>query len=107
MSDKYDKAIEILSDDPEQINKAWDYYLSHPAGCLFDLVPGIGVCLTQIRGGLGKTDHPLAIRVMNDVRIPANEKDITPTMLPVFAEYQREFDLLREAEKLVKNDEQI
>ncbi len=103
MTDKYDKAIEILSDDPGQIKQAWQNIASHPAGCLFNMVPGIHACLTQIKKGLGKADHPLAIRVRGDERIPANEKDITIEMLPMFAEYQREFDLLREAE----NDEQI
>ncbi len=104
MSDKYDAAIKLLQEDPSEITKAWGYFRSHPAGCLFATVPGIGVCLTQIRKGMGrvdgpfeswKSDHALTQRIEGDERIPANEDEITVDMLPMFAEYQREFEPLR------------
>lgn len=91
MTDKYDEAIEILTKDPGQIRIAWANYSDHPAGCLFDLVPEVGMCLTEIRD-FGDAGTDLEQEILDDERIPEDRDDITPEDLPVFAEWQRKID---------------
>lgn len=102
--DKYDKAIEYLTEHPEEIKKAWGYCSTHEAGCLFDYAGskfGCG-CLTLVRDSFlfpQKYHVPFVAQtpelteaIGRDERIPYSENDITLDHLPVFAEWQRKLD---------------
>lgn len=114
--DKYDEAIEYLTEHPEKIYDAWSMSeaLDSPtghAGCLFnfagqqtdcaDTDDGIVDCgcLTQIRGGggfaafrSGEIDPALSEEIAFDTRIPESGCSIRVEHLPVFAEWQRRLD---------------
>jgi hypothetical protein len=52
-------------------------------------------CLTQIKSGIYKSQsEEMTVKIMADDRIPIDFKKITIKSLPVFAEYQRQFDVL-------------
>ena len=96
--DKYDEAIEYLTENPIEIADAWGGPSKYPAGCLFNFC-GIDDsshtygCLTQVRAGIMKAQTPeLTAEIAADNRIPVHEYDITPADLPVFAEWQRRLD---------------
>jgi len=91
--DKYDDAIDYLTEIPEEIYKAWEY-THHPAHCLFlfarqhdttgipreqwDRYFDCG-CLTMIRNNAqykAFTDD-LTTAIHNDARIPVRPGDIT------------------------------
>jgi len=103
MPDKYDEAIAYLTDNPDQIQKAWNDPLYEKGGCLFlnagkDIIPhftprlGCG-CLTQIRSGFYEAEtEDLTREIRNDIRIPKHGKDITVDHLPVFAGWRRRID---------------
>ena len=95
MRDKYDEAIEYLTDNPDIIHRAWGEASTHPQGCLFGYV-GTGGCLTMIRNGWrGDEQHPeLTVMIRADERIPTSGGDIVPADLPVFAEWQRKIDVI-------------
>lgn len=98
--DKYDKAIEYFTENPEQISKVWVDPLMHESGCLFAFTDrgvnnnsGHG-CLTMIRM---KFPYKCGIpefteQIRNDVRIPTDDRGINLGNLHVFAEWQRKID---------------
>lgn len=99
--DKYAKAIEHLTEHPDQINDAWNHPNNHVAGCLFDYADkrtgdDAAGCLTMIRANNElhciETMPELNQRILSDKRIPTNVHDITVDNLHVFAEWQRELD---------------
>lgn len=113
--DKYERAIEYLTEHPEEIYMSWG---SAPVRgskaevrgvlnqrCLFAATgPDCG-CLTQVR----TTDVDFAMRaptlelteaIRADRRIPSGEEDITVDDLPVFAEWQRKIDAMYERGEL-------
>jgi hypothetical protein len=111
MTDRYDNAIKYLTNDPDAIQQAWNNPSNSPGGCLFDYVspdnndthrPTDGRacgCLTQIRSGTAYGTvawwPSITNEIRRDTRIP-DQSDITIEDLPVFAEWQRAIDLLRE-----------
>ena len=106
IKDKYDKAIEFLTECPDQILNAWDYPEIHEAGSLFQYVAmsssdyisesggNIG-CLTMIKKDPGffvaKTKI-LTEEIIKDERMPDDANKITVDSLSVFAEWQRRID---------------
>ena len=99
MSDKYDKAIEYLTDHPSEIERAWNNPRNHEMGCLFTYAQHpvfdrfMCGCLTQIReGGMGAQTKELTKAIRADRGIPFRAEDITVETLPVFAEWQRRLD---------------
>jgi hypothetical protein len=101
--DKYDEAIEWLTEHPEHVMQAWyqrEGATQHRAHCLFQRTnrlpqhPVCG-CLTQIRRNPNLHRAPnndLTEDIYNDTRIPSSVLDITIAHLPVFAEWQRRLD---------------
>lgn len=101
--DKYDEAVEYLTERPEEIWQHWVF-----GKCLFAFVsPDQSTfvngykcgCLTMIRGGIRNAVGPnlcpdleLTGEIRSDARIPSNPERITPADLPVFAEWQRKLD---------------
>jgi len=125
--DKYDEAIDYLTEYPEEIGDAWNSpkVHEHEGGILFGFVAldwgdnkekvrvdGVGVgtcgCLQQIRkarkdgydgksGSMAMSHWPrLWKEIARDRRLPIESGDITVKDLPVFAEWQRKLDILRE-----------
>ena len=103
--DKYDKAIEFLTDHPEKIPIAWSDPIQYEGGCLFQFATPTGKynarlrdagCLTQIHGSpkvmAGDLNPVLVEQIVADQRIPSKSEDITVESLPVFAEWQRRLD---------------
>lgn len=102
--DKYDLAIDYLTDNPEEIYSAWGDPYDHQAGCLFyyatrkyspNKVPESIGCLTQIRQGVLYPDaetEKLTHEIAADERIPDKLGEVTVDDLPVFAEWQRRLD---------------
>lgn len=98
--DKYDKAVQKLTENPDLIEYAWLSPFGYEEGCLFlcasksgDPTRGYG-CLTMIRrktDAMAETDS-LTERIRADERIPTSLKEITAENLPVFAEWQRIID---------------
>ena len=91
--DKYDRAIAYLTEHPEEIFGAWSCWDNHRAGCLFNIIPGSNVCLTEARLDPEEisANHPF-IRITEDERIPESPDEITVDDLPVLAEWQRKLD---------------
>lgn len=91
--DKYDKQIKLLTKHPELIGNSWAsaeglFQGASPTGT--DINYG---CLTMVKsGGLEAYTISLTERIRSDPRIPSSQTEITPELLPVFAEYQREMD---------------
>jgi hypothetical protein len=107
MKDKYDDAVERLTEHPEEILEVWSDPHLFPDGCLFQFVNpsgkrdpwgGVGQecgCLTLIRQSPEKwkaCTPELTARVLGDKRIPKNPQNIKPHHLPVFARWQRRLD---------------
>jgi len=112
MSDKYDDAIEYLTEHPSEIGKAWcsggEYKARTLCHCLFQYIPGDSSnvdmgCLTQVKNSpfdektyaSGFSGGIWQDRIMVDPNIPKQVEEITVDMLPTFAEYQREMDNYR------------
>lgn len=99
--DKYDLAIEYLTEHPGEIDDAWGEPQWHEAGCLFgycaktatDEVDGlICGCLTQVKHeNMPALTEELTQAIRADTRIP-RASDITVSHLPIFAEWQRRID---------------
>jgi hypothetical protein len=97
--DKYDMAVEYLTEHPDEIYDAWGNPFLHKGGCLFQFCNANGYnaiicgCLTQIRrGGYAAETEELTEEIRNDERIPSSALDIRAEHLPVFAEWQRRLD---------------
>lgn len=121
ISKKYLDAIAYLTEHPDEINGAWYQNApkpEHPAHCLFQYLTPSGICkenerspdqvmpsgskcyygcLTQIRTSHYKEyaawTADLTERIRNDSRIP-NTFCVELKDLPLFGEYQTEFDEL-------------
>ena len=98
--DKYDHAIDYLTEHPEDIEDAWcsPFEWIGRGGELFQFAwkdgyePGCG-CLTQIRGdGAEAETWELTLAIQNDESIPCSESDITVEDLSHFAYWQRRLD---------------
>jgi hypothetical protein len=108
--DKYDEAIDYLTDHPDRIRAAWDCGDHRrdqsdpwPGSVLFNFVgrDGCFSCLTQVRAwggedeeGCALADTPLLKAIREDHRIPHDPKDIKVSHLEFFAEWQRKIDAL-------------
>lgn len=92
MKDKYDHAIEHLTENPGEIETAWNHHFDQLAGCLFQYLGefdhGCG-CPTQVKAGHDAATDELKQAVENDPRIPDCVEDITLASLHAFAEIQR------------------
>jgi len=100
MQDKYDVAVEFLTANPDEINRAWMNVGDAEGSCLFGFAnsdplcatDNIG-CLTAIRSGFDEAKTAdLTARIRADKRLPLDSSDITVASLPVFAEWQRILD---------------
>lgn len=102
--DKYDDAVEFLTENPHKIFDAWNLPEEHFGGVLFRCMDdnNFGACcLTN-----GKSYYQDRAQIIlgpdlwqelkNDDRIPADETKITPENLPAFAEWQRKLDVVLE-----------
>ena len=97
------KAVEYLQANPDEIKGAWRSPQYHIAGALFTFVrpegkdtsyeTGIG-CLTMIKSGDYRAWHSdeLTDAIRADDRIPASRVLVTPSNLPVLAEWQRRIE---------------
>lgn len=102
MPDKYDKAIDYFTENPDQICEFWNTPHLYPQGCLFVYASETGRsinnigCLTTIRrnNGFGTEacTPELTEAIRADERIPKDARDIKVEDLPVFAEWQRRID---------------
>lgn len=113
MTDNYDEMIDSLTNNPELIGKTWSYglglfqFATRPDSPEPEEDGPVG-CLTMIKGGhyIAPTKE-MTERIRSDERVPSDAILITPESLPVFAEYQREFDELwggYSAKKFVQSD---
>ena len=106
MSDKYDFAIEYLTEHPNEIYDSWNC-LQDESSCLFDKL-GKSVtsgCLTQIKSSSSYESESLELerKIRNDPRIPINGYGITVENLHVFAEYQRLADKMLPSRNSARN----
>jgi hypothetical protein len=101
--DNYDKAIQHLTNHPEEMFDAWFGCSTHRAGCLFQYATPTGKfegyhangCLTQIKNNpaFGSQLSPeLLERIKLDDRIPNSPEGLKAERLEAFAELQRELD---------------
>ncbi len=109
--DRYDRAVDYLTEHPSLIEVAWDHghvqdveklclsedakEAHRQAGCLFGLCCSRfrAGCLTQVcHNGLDAGTPELTAEIRADERIPFNGKDIEVDDLPMFAEWQRRID---------------
>lgn len=109
--DKYDIAIEYLTEHPEEISHAWDQaaYDDVEGSCLFQFANKTNEdtllsentrcgCLTQIKlvsiGTMKYVAETLELTraIREDDRLPSDPEDIKVADLPVFAEWQRRID---------------
>lgn len=111
--DEYDDAIAYLTANPSDIMNAWHNPSDVEGGCLFRYTsgersgtywggtrPACG-CLTQVASGAFPSPNvQLTLEIRKDSRIPHMPEDITVDDLPVFAEWQRKLDAMREAGEL-------
>jgi len=127
--DKYDHAIDYLTENPKEIIEAWgdpggyegrggelfgfvgpDWKSNSNPGMHERVKTGTCGCLQQIRAA-GKNGHDgksgemkmshwprLWQKIAEDRSLPHSASEITVQDLPVFAEWQRELDILRETE---------
>ena len=89
MKDKYDEAIDYLTEHPEQIHRAWTSPKTHTAGCLFAFVSDTpnGGCLTMVHSAPHFAGGEWHDEIVADDRIPNGHIQVED--LPVFAEWQR------------------
>lgn len=120
IDDVYDLAVARLTRSPELIYAAWNQPSKNIGGILFrnagaPLLDGfhvssssVGVCgcLTQIKNDPDTYKvivnnyrrNDVLLEIARDARIPQRGKHITVEDLPVFAEWQRRFDVMFERE---------
>lgn len=106
MKDKYDKCIEYLTENPEDVYVFW-LVPRGPYGDIFSYVglkhpcpqKGLCGCLTQISRGDrvattldGEVDRDLTAEIQADERIPKSAEKLTQQDLEVLAEWQRKLD---------------
>lgn len=115
---KYVEAIKYLTEHPDEICHAWYacYDDPHPAHCLFQYLTPTGEawkerskdqkndynngcefgCLTQVRGSTynqyAAWTPELTERIKLDERLPKSAASVRVEDLPLFGEYQTEFD---------------
>lgn len=111
MKDKYDEAVEFLTDYPDEIQYAWEHVKEnlYEGGALFlwcnpnkssnqkpNFQPGkLCGCLTQIRQDpttWAAFTPGLTKKIQEDSRIPTDATQITVDKLPLFAAWQRFMD---------------
>lgn len=102
--DRYDEAVAYLTEHPDKIQATWasPFLHVHTGGALFqtaaDTKRDTAICygcLTQIRQlpHFYRSQTPnLTKAILDDDRLPTNEKEITVAHLPIFAEWQRKID---------------
>lgn len=104
-NDCYANAVAYLTENPNEIQAAWNHPTGHLAGCLFKFVSRSGRlgsinigCLTQIRACSGTVAFTpeLTTAIREDTRLPNNEYGINVSNLEYFAEWQRRIDKERE-----------
>ena len=106
--DKYDKAIEYLTENPAEIVDVWEAPFAYKEGCLFQFASPTGFtfcnagCLTMIREGgydvwsENKSLPKITKQIHEDERLPVCGTFIKVEHLPVFAEWQRKLDKILE-----------
>lgn len=106
MSYNYDKQIEELTKNPDQIKSDWfkgEGLFKYINPNNYDINNG---CLTRIRLKPdfykaiinGKNNEELVQEIAKDDRIPKYSKDITIESLQVFKEWQEKIDLMQTSE---------
>lgn len=101
--DRYDEAVAYLTQNPDKIRGAWvaPSRHVHTGGALFQTAVDEKIgsvvhgCLTQIRKfpQRYRAQTPsLTKAILDDDRLPTDEKEITVDHLPIFAEWQRRID---------------
>lgn len=103
--DKYDEAIEYLTEHPGGIQAAWSCPSGYRGGCLFVYCTkdasnrnerrAVCGCLTQVRNGMHGAETPeLTAEIRADKSVPASRWNITVESLQHFARWQRKLDAL-------------
>jgi hypothetical protein len=99
MKDKYDKAVQHLTQNPGEIYMSWRFPGEFPGGCLFNFAGDKDRygercgCLTQVKDKVSRAQTPALTKAIRaDARIPKGPQWITAKDLPVFAEWQRRLD---------------
>jgi hypothetical protein len=92
MKDQYTRAVKFFTKRPWAIAGAVAApYSSDHARALFAPVPGTNLSLTKIRASDWNCP-PVFAEIRADERLPKDNQDITPEVLPVFAEWQRKLN---------------
>lgn len=98
--DKYDEAIEHLTENPCEIMDFWEQPAPDTYGCLFQFcgdalhLEHCG-CPVMIRAGISIAATPaLTAQIGADERIPKSPRAITAEHLQAFAEWQRKIDAM-------------
>ncbi len=100
VKDKYDLAVEYLTEHPDQIRGMWGSVGVRQHACLFQFANAIGIdapdgcgCLTQVKNGFASAaTTQLTAEIRADSNIPEWPKDIRVEHLPHFASWQRRID---------------
>lgn len=100
--DIYDKEVERLTNNPQDIWKDWNYTGSilfsnaAPKGVVFNKKTNEYYgCITQVKARIYPAyTRNLTDEIREDKRVPSDGKYITVEDLPVFAEYRRKIDVL-------------
>jgi hypothetical protein len=98
LENKYDKAINYLTENPYEIHDAWETTTTHKAGCLFAfLEPDNALdervgCPTLVKsGGYDSFENKLD-EFVRSIDIPASSRNITVEHLPLFKLIQEKAD---------------
>jgi hypothetical protein len=98
IGNKYDAAIQYLTEHPEEIHKAWITTKSHAAGCLFSFLEPSGTffeyvgCPTLIKRGDYVSFENKMDEFVRSMDIPSRSRDIKVEHLPLFKLIQEEAD---------------
>lgn len=97
--DKYDRAIQYLTENPSEISDAWYMPNDHQAGCLFKFCTKSGRsegncgCLVSVRNSTAVAcSVELTNEIRSDEKIPDEKEGITVESLDHFATWQRRLD---------------
>jgi hypothetical protein len=91
---KYDKAIQYLTENPEQIHDAWVNPGRHVAGCLFQWLAPTGrfaECPTMVKAGGHSFEHKMD-EFVHEMDIPTDVGAIRLEHLPLFKQIQEKAD---------------